>query len=208
MRRLILLTSIFFFCSTGGFSQKLNIGNTEYVSSATLFREKGNFSMIGGYRRVNFINPVFAHASQSGALKNSGGVELSIAYMTIYPLELELTGFYSFFKAPSLVYESVGHRGFEFMLNYFVLPYVKGISKWFCPYIGAGYQTSQVALNSDIMDDESDERAYVGTGGLLFKGGVRIYYSRNSFFIGEYRQTFTNTTKLFSVWSIGFGGTF
>jgi hypothetical protein len=140
-------------------------------------------------------------------LSTSGGIELGVARM-FYPIEIEFSGFYSFFTVNNysglLKNQSLQHRGLEFMVNYFVLPYIGGISKWLYPYLGAGYQTSQIAVSSS-----SDTKISVGTGGLLLKGGIRIYLSKRFFLAGEYKQTIpTDSEKLFSTWTAGLGYTY
>jgi hypothetical protein len=197
---------IFSLCYIEGFSQKPNIGRAEYVSAATLFKEKGVVSLHTRYRSVQFINPTFVRAMQDETLSTIGGVEFGIARM-LYPVEIEFSGFYSFFTVENspgaLDGQSLQHRGLEFMANYFVLPYIGGISRWLCPYLGAGYQTSQIAVSSD------ESEISIGTGGWLLKGGLRIYLSQKFFITGEYKQTIpTDSEKLFSTWTAGLGFTY
>ncbi|MDR2361127.1 MAG: hypothetical protein LBD91_00140 [Prevotellaceae bacterium] len=204
MNRFVVFCVLLFLC-TEGFSQKLNIGKDERVSSATLFKEKGTLSLLTRFRSVRFVNPTFVYAMENEIMSASGGIEFGIARM-FYPIEIEVSGFYSFFtvdNSPGLLADqSLQHRGIEFMVNYFVLPYIGGISKWLCPYLGAGYQTSQIAVSS-----ESD--ISVGTGGWLLKGGVRIYLSKKFFLTGEYKQTVpTDSERLFSMWTAGLGFTY
>jgi hypothetical protein len=198
------------------FEIKGKIGKSEYVSSATLFKKKSvlNISMFARYRNVHFINSTFFNSLDEGIITNNGGIELGFGKM-YYPIEIEINGFLNFFKVDAgsaiLPDQSISHTGMEFMMNYFVLPYISGVSKWFHPYLGAGYQTSSIAVSESSENSkkaESSQEISLGTGGWIIKGGVRLYTSKHFFFMGEYKQTFpVNSEKLFRAWNVGIGFT-
>gem|GEM_PF-3856492 len=188
---------------------QMSDNNVEIDSGSTYdgpergLREFGRNAFHYAWRRESFLNYNFFQAMQEGVLEKSPlNLEMSFSHILFYPLALEATGFYSSYKAPTLSDDDdtyVGHTGIEFYVDAFVLPYIGRISDFLAPYVGVGYQTSQLYWG---------EKSTAGTGSAIIKMGTRLYLSRTLFLV-EYKQTLpTNTGKQFSALSFGMGFNF
>ena len=211
MRRFYLFVSLLFLLS----SSLCNAG--ERTSRLKLTSDKGDYrgnyiparpgtsGISLGYRSVKFLNPVFFNNIDKDVLDNRGEVDLSYQIFLHSHLALEVGGFVGFFDYGDW---RIDHEGLEFFLDYYVLPDMGKFTRYFCPYIGVGYQTSHLKVGSYGDDDKSSssDNPSIGTGGLQIKGGLTLFLGRSIFLKAEYRQSLpANDEKLSRAIELGFG---
>jgi hypothetical protein len=178
---------------------KLHLDEKPLNTEVDAFKELLNkntrvgYSMTLKYRNVKFINPTYQQSLKEGFLEQKLGYEVGMSFIA-HPVEFEIIGFST--KYESDLIDSLKHRGIEFFCDLNVLPYAGKVSKYLYPYIGLGYQTSQIKAYSSS----------ISTGSFMFKGGIKIYLGCRLFLCGEYKQGFPLSKKtLFRAWSVGLG---
>jgi hypothetical protein len=122
-------------------------------------------------------------------------------------LEITATAFSSGFRAHNLApfndNAAITHQGIELCMDYMPL----NIGTSIFPYIGAGYQLSQIYSAAGSMT--IDGAASTNTSMPVVKGGLKVKFG-HLFLFGEYKQTFplNGSTYNSQQLSAGFGWIF
>jgi hypothetical protein len=152
-------------------------------------------------RREGFLNSNFYANKASGIIKpatSSAFISYSIFPLNNIELEGEYYTAYYDFNAPDISSKKVSHKGLEIFANVYVLPPLGEWTSIVCPFVGIGYQTSSLKA---VQQDYSS-----ATGGLIAKGGIRLYVLSRYVLRVEYKQTLpVGSEKLFRSLEFGFG---
>lgn len=159
-----------------------NFSNTDFIKS---FYQKHFMSVSYGYHETTFANAAFTENIKNGFITKDFGHAATLSAI-FYPLEVDVTAFSSGFRAHNLPPFNdnavLSHRGIELSINYMPIC----IAKNFFPYVGAGYQLSQLYSPAGSMTIEGS--ASTNTSMPVLKGGLKVKFGQLLIF-GEYRQT-------------------
>jgi hypothetical protein len=159
-----------------------NFSQTDFVKS---FYQKHFMSVSYGYHETTFANATFTENLKNGFISKDLGHAATVSAI-FYPLEVDVTAFSSGFRAHNLPPFNenavLSHRGIELSINYMPIC----IAKNFFPYLGAGYQLSQLYSPTGSMSIEGS--ASTNTSMPVLKGGLKVKFGQLLIF-GEYRQT-------------------
>jgi hypothetical protein len=162
---------------------EFSILSRDFIKS---FYKKHFISVSYAYHQTTFANTTFSERIANGSITNDYGHAAAVSYI-MYPLEFKVTAFSSGFKAHSLApfneNAAIKHQGIEVSVNY--APINIGTSIF--PYIGAGYQISQLYSAAGTMT--IDGSASTNTSMPVLKGGLKVKLGQ-LFIFGEYKQTF------------------
>jgi len=151
------------------------------------FYQKHFLSASYAYHQTTFANATFADQISNGSMTKDYGQAATIS-CTFYPLEVSATAFSSGFKAHNLApfndNAAIKHQGIEVSVNYTLV----NIGTSIFPYIGAGYQLSQLYSAAGSMT--IDGAASTDTSMPVVKGGLKVKFGQ-LFIFGEYKQTFS-----------------
>jgi hypothetical protein len=217
MKKSILLVLIFF--TLNSFSQDLE-SNLDHKNSPRLsgyYQDMRDYVGVGpsinyNYRHVSFYNPRFYELSKESLIKQTYGNEIDFSY-NYYPIKVDVCWFATFFEVSNFVSTyltntnySTRHRGAEFFLSYMPLPHIGKFSKHFMPYVGIGYQTSQLVT----LDQSNKEKEVIvsshPTGSISWKIGLCVNINSSYFINAEYKQTGNlSEPEAFNVWTLGIG---
>jgi len=163
---------------------EFNFTTLDFIKS---FYKKHFLSVSYAYHQTNFANTTFAESIANGSITKDYGQAATISY-NLYPLEITATAFSSGFRAHNLApfndNAAITHHGIELCMDYMPLNIGTGIF----PYIGAGYQLSQIYSASGSMSIEG--AASTNTSMPVVKGGLKVKFGQ-LFIFGEYKQTFS-----------------
>jgi hypothetical protein len=161
---------------------EFHFSNRDFIKS---FYKKHFLSIGYAYHQTIFTNTKFAERMSSGNITKDYGQAVTLCY-NLYPIEISATAFSSGIRVHNLApfndNASIKHRGVEFCVDYLLVNIGRGIF----PYIGAGYQLSQIysAKGSMTIGDE----AITNTTMPIVKGGLKLKFG-HLFIFGEYKQT-------------------
>lgn len=162
---------------------EFNFTARDFIKS---FYKKHFLSVSYAYHQTTLANTTFAERISNGSITRDYGHAATISY-NLYPLEITATAFSSGFRTHNLApfndNAAITHQGIELSLDY--MPINIGSSVF--PYIGAGYQLSQVYSAAGSMTIEG--AASINTSMPVVKGGLKVKLG-NLFLFGEYKQTF------------------
>lgn len=173
-------------------SKKKPIGKDEKTktpakSTLRAFYKKHAVSVAYGWHTTNFANATFKEYIANGGFSHDYGHAATIA-TTFFPIELSASLFSSNFSAhnlaPFIDNAVISHRGIELGINYMPI----NIGTVFLPYIGAGYQFSQ--LYSAAENLTIGGAANTSTSMPMLKGGFKIKIDPLYLF-GEYKKAFS-----------------
>lgn len=205
MRRLLMLIGILLslcpvLCRGGDGPGKLKLWDDISDNAGDPYH--GNTSVVIGALWGSFLNGNYFANKADGSINPHLGLSISGSLVLLKRLELELSYFSQRYDltAPDAPADKAGHSGVAGSINVFVLPPLGKISNILCPYIGAGYQGSDISANS------SEYKTV--TSGFFAKAGIRIYIMRGFNLRAEYMQTLpTSSNSLFRTISVGVGFT-
>jgi len=143
-----------------------------------------------GYHTTSFTNYNFANSIQSGMLKSSAGVDLSLKVNSLSPVLIEFAGFIDTWETKQTTLLQYGTR---VSLLAILIP----SPKFFIPFGGVGYQISKLTIKDS--DKSSD------TSSPIWKVGVKSYLSKYFCIYGEYTQTLLDSPKSANQICIGIG---
>ncbi|MBK6904882.1 MAG: hypothetical protein IPH04_19260 [Saprospirales bacterium] len=222
MKELLLFLSLFISVALAhGQSMKLPV--QKYSSGHTLedfFQEIGeeeNFkklSLFYGVQPTFFLNPRFFDQIKNEEVKIKYGHVGGVKYM-FYPFIADLNYFETFFQSDEigvLVSDtaSVRHRGFEGSLSVVILPTTFRLTRHVMPNIGAGYQSSQLAIfkNDKIISSNKAENllSSTNTSALIWRFGIIWNLGTKVFLSTDYKQSLMlNHEKAFHQFSLSLG---
>ncbi|MBK7629081.1 MAG: PEGA domain-containing protein [Bacteroidales bacterium] len=173
-------------------TQKVTItdGNTEEVkitlqSDWTFVRnyfKSHRFSINLGYYNTTFSNSFFKENILNGNIKRGIGYAATLNF-NLFPLIFDMTYFSARFTVNNIEAfkpnSMIIHRGGEVSVN--IIPYPIGVVVF--PYLGAGYQYSQLYTSSLSSEGTGSDN----TSLPIIKGGVKIRISKLLVF-GEYKK--------------------
>jgi hypothetical protein len=137
-----------------------------------------------GYYNTTFSNYFFKNNISNGNIKRGLGYAASLNF-NLFPLFFDLTYFSTGFTVNNIEAfnpnSTITHRGGEFSAN--VIPLTLGINVY--PYLGAGYQYSQLYSKSLTIEGTASSNASLP----FAKAGVKVRLTRFVVF-GEYKYGF------------------
>lgn len=173
-------------------------GDNRYFYSP---RSHGSKNFTLSYRRENYLNSNYFANKQAGIIvPTNRSLSVSLSYFLLNNVEVEGAYFGSVydFNASDIDATQVSHNGLEFFANLYVLPPLGEWTSVFCPYVGAGYQTSSLAGGKSSYSTSINSP--------IAKGGFKLYFMRAFLLKVEYKQTLpVDSEKLFRVVEVGLG---
>jgi len=164
-----------------------------------------------GYHQTNFLNYVFNQHLKNGDIQKEWGNVLNLRITASYPLMIDLAYFSSQFTVKD-VYgwqntdtTRVRHRGGELALS---LPLLSA-TRYFIPYIGAGYQFAQLYVGPPVVQTEGVDYSDIvvmskNTFSPIYKLGVMLNFNIMSYSV-EYKHSFINNKLQFYQLSVNLG---
>ncbi len=172
------------------------------------------FSISYGYHQSTILNPTFVGLIHNKKMKRAYGQSFTVR-ATYYPFLFDMKWFSSRFKPidmPNWQYYSdakIKHRGFEISSAIAIMPINLEISHILIPYIGIGYQSSNLAITQTegTGEDAHDvTKSATPTSAPIWKIGFTINLINKLTCSTEYSQTFKlSSKKSFNQFMITFG---
>lgn len=168
---------------TSSGKNEFSFNNRDFVKG---FYKKHFISFAYSYHLTTFVNTTFTERIADGSITKDYGHAATISY-SMFPLDITATAFSSGLRAHNLAPFNenalISHQGIELCINYMPVTFGTNI----LPYIGAGYQLSQVYSAAGSMTIEG--AASTNTSMPVVKGGLKLKFGQ-LFIFGEYKQTF------------------
>jgi len=199
------------------FSQ-LNLGLGFRIEGENFFKgnvkddfEEENVIITYGYHQTDFINSVFKRHMMDGNIQKSWGSSVNLRFAVAYPLMFDLGYFSSQFTVKDLTgwqnadTIKVRHRGGEIAV---LLPLLSK-TKHFIPYLGAGYQLSQLYVGPPLIKDSEKDYSDIvemakNTSSPIYKLGIMFNFQVMSYSI-EYKHSLFNDKMPFYQLSANLG---
>ncbi len=167
------------------------------------------FEFYGGYSQLNFLNATYSQNLNSGAISRENlNFELGMRAVTRFFIingsflsnSYKVSNGNTLFEQKATVF-----RGFEGGASLFLMPL---ISKYFSPYIGAGYLGGSINVEEDVTTGGgSSQKKTTNTLATstfqtpLWKFGAMAAYKRISL-TAEYKQSFSTPETAFQQFAI------
>ncbi len=146
---------------------------------------------------TKFLNSNFSENVETGKLNPKFGMNVKLQYTT-KPIFFDINYFSSNFKpsdeittlvkdipTDSLAYR---HRGVDFYVSLKICPSNRFLFKnLLLPYLGVGYQFSELALTKDSFFQKSLSGSFLNSH--MWKAGLNLTFSPVLIFYGEYKST-------------------
>ena len=131
------------------------------------------------YRIPSFLNQEFQGAMAEGIATRGTSFEGFVDLRLIKRFHVEVSAFYDKFSKTEIdgTNSVVRQKGYGAMLNWYVLPSVGKVSKIISPYVGAGYQRSDVNMGDGF-----------NTSSPMWQAGLKIHFS-SLFINGAFKQS-------------------
>ncbi len=164
-----------------------------------------------GYHQTDFINSTFKGHLKNGNIKRTWGNTVNLRITAAYPLMFDLGYFSSQFTVEDVAgwqnadTVKVRHRGGELAV---LLPLLSK-TKYFIPYLGAGYQISQLYVGPPLIEESGKDYSDIvemakNTSSPIYKLGVMFNFELMSYSI-EYKHSLFNDKMPFYQLSANLG---
>ncbi len=151
-----------------------------------------------GYHETNFLNTAFQTNVANGNITKKWGNTVNLKITGTFPVLIDLGYFSSQFTVSDLAgwqnsdTTKVRHRGGEAALSLALL----SKTKFFVPYVGAGYQYSQLYTGPPLIEVEGEENLEIiemakNTSSPIYKFGIMLNFNASSFSV-EYKHSAFN----------------
>jgi len=186
------------------FSQ-INAGMGFRIKGENFFRgdAKDDFDESGviltyGYHQTDFLNTTFQSHLKDGNIARAWGNTVNLRITATYPIMIDLGYFSSQFTVSNIASwknpdtTKVRHRGGELALS---MPLLSK-TRFFIPYIGAGYQISQLYTGPPVIQETGKDYSSIiemakNTSSPIYKFGLMINFNMMSYSV-EYKHSFFN----------------
>jgi hypothetical protein len=170
------------------------------------------FAISYGYNSTIFKNLTYEKNINSGIIEKGYG-QIINSRLVAYPLIFDISGIENKYNILGLnnIYGNecwLKYLGSEFSIS-LVLP-TPGyeFAKKFVPYVGVGYQPSQISLLSSDKYFPSDDQiiSNISTTGSIVKAGLMLNFGKKWNIFSEYKRTIkTNSNRGYSQFNISLG---
>jgi hypothetical protein len=222
MRKTVILCFILAFLISLGnplYSQKDNLPENKYKDGTQLrsFLTQPGRSMKGlslsiGYQGGQFLNPQYGLLSKEKFLKQRYGILVDFRKV-LYPVIIDL-GFFvtNFQNETSASGNPLVHRGIDIAVSTALLPLAFRISRLLVPYIGLGYQFSDVyetnssGFSNTAFPKTSEIASSMHVWQPVWKTGLMINVVPRFIVNFEYRQSLMlNDEKALNQYNVSIG---
>ncbi len=184
---------------------QLNLGIGFRVNASGIFADNvrediddnGGTILSGGYNQTYFLNSTFKTNLDDGRIKNSFGASASLRLIYLYPIMFDIGYFSSQFEIEDLPGwtnedQKVRHRGGEAAMLISLL----SKTRYFIPYIGAGYQYSQLYVGPPLIKDSNEDYSNIvematNTSSPIYKFGLMMNFNNMSYAV-EFKHSVFN----------------
>jgi hypothetical protein len=156
-----------------------------------------------GYHQTDFQNQMFRTLLKDGQIERQYGQHFSLRIIAAYPMMFDLGVFSSQFKVKGIANWTfpdstvIRHRGIEAAM---LMPLFYA-TKYFTPYIGAGYQYSQLFAGAPFLQVSGQKydktQASINTSCPIWKTGIMITFRRFALAF-EYKHSLFEQEKRFN----------